>query len=95
VALVVLGRRIGSVGDPVVLRSSVRAALAALAMAVVAAPVAGAIGRSSPGTAFVATAVAGAAGALVYVGGLVALRSAELAALVALVRRRAPTPPGV
>jgi putative peptidoglycan lipid II flippase len=95
VALAVLGRRIGSVADPVVIRSSVRAGLAALAMGVVAAPVAGAIGRPSPGTAFVATAVAAVAGALVYVGGLVALRSDELAALGALVRRRARTPPGV
>jgi putative peptidoglycan lipid II flippase len=95
VALVVLGRRIGSVTGPVVIRSSVRAGLAALAMGVVAAPIAGAIGRSSPGTAFLATAAAGAAGAVVYVGGLVALRSDELASLVALVRRRAPTPPGV
>jgi putative peptidoglycan lipid II flippase len=95
VALVVLGRRIGSVTGPVVVRSSVRAGLAALALGVVAAPVAGAIGRSSPGTAFLATAAAGAAGAIVYVGGLVALRSDELTSLVALVRRRAPTPPGV
>jgi putative peptidoglycan lipid II flippase len=95
VALAVLGRRIGSLADPVVLRSSLRAGAAAVALGVVAVPIAGAIGSSSPGKAFVATAVAGVAGAMAYVGVLVALRSDELTALVGLVRRRAPSPPRV
>jgi len=95
VALAVLRRRIGGVPDSTVVRSSVRAGVAAVALAVVAAPVAGAIGRSSPGTAFLATAVAGAVGALVYLIGLIALRSDELTALAGLVRRRGATPPGV
>jgi putative peptidoglycan lipid II flippase len=94
-ALVVLRRRIGGVPDADAARSTFRAAIAALALAVVAAPLAGAIGRSSPGTAFLATVAAGAAGALVYVVVLVALRSDELASLVRLVRRRDSASPGV
>jgi putative peptidoglycan lipid II flippase len=94
-AMLVLRRRIGGVPDAAAMRSAARAGVAALAMAVVAAPVAGAIGRSSPAVALLATAVAGAAGALVYVLTLLALRSDELAALVGLVRRRGATPPRV
>jgi hypothetical protein len=66
-----------------------------LALAAVAAPVAGAIGRSSPAAAFLATAAAATAGTCVYVVGLAVLRSEELAALVGLVRRRGATPSGV
>lgn len=94
-AMVVLRRRIGGVPDAAAIRSAARAGVAALAMAVVAAPVAGAIGRSSPAVALLATAVAAAAGALVYVLTLLALRSDELASLVGMVRRRGATPPGV
>jgi hypothetical protein len=90
-----LRRRIGSVPDANTARSTVRAGGAALALAVVAAPIAGAIGRSSPATAFLATALAGVAGTVVYVAGLVALRSDELTSLVALVRRRGATPSDV
>jgi putative peptidoglycan lipid II flippase len=91
VALVVLRRRIGNVPDRDAVRSTLRAGVAALAMAVVAAPIAGAIGRSSPATALLATAVAATAGALVYLAVLVLLRSDELSALVGLVRRRNAT----
>ena len=94
-AMLVLRRRIGGVPDAAAMRSAARAGVAALAMAVVAAPVAGAIGRSSPAVALLATTVAGAAGTLVYVLSLLALRSDELASLVGLVRRRGATPPGV
>ncbi|HEY5077271.1 MAG TPA: murein biosynthesis integral membrane protein MurJ [Acidimicrobiia bacterium] len=94
-ALLVLRRRIGGVPDAVVMRSTVRAAVAALALAVVAAEVAGAIGHSSPAVALLATAVAATAGLLVYLAGLAALRSGEVAELIGLLRRRRTTPPGV
>jgi putative peptidoglycan lipid II flippase len=93
VALVGLRRRIGSVPDADAIRATVRAGTAALAMAVVAAPIAGAVGRSSPASALLATAAAGAAGVVVYGAGLMLLRSDELTSLVGLVRRRnTPTP---
>jgi putative peptidoglycan lipid II flippase len=94
-ALAVLRRRIGAVPDATTVRSTLRAGIAALAMAAVAAPIASAIGRSSPSRALLATAAAGAAGTLVYAAGLVALRSDELASLVGLLRRRAETAPDV
>jgi len=93
--LLVLRRRIGRVPDADAARSTVRAGAAAIAMALVAAPLAGAIGRSSPGAALLATAAAGAAGTLVYVAGLLALRSTELSSILLLVRRRDPAPPDV
>lgn len=95
VGLLVLRRRIGRVPDADAARSTVRAGAAAIAMALVAAPLAGAIGRSSPGAALLATAAAGAAGTLVYVAGLLALRSTELSSILLLVRRRDPAPPDV
>lgn len=95
VALLVLRKRIGGVPDADAARSTVRAGAAALAMALVAVPIAGAIGRSTPGSALLATAAAGTAGTLVYVAGLFALRSNELSSLWALVRRRNPVAPDV
>jgi len=99
-AMVALRRRIGTVPDAPTSRSALRALAAGSALALVAAPIAGAIGRSSTGRALLATAAAGAAGIAVYVVALVALRSDEVAALVHLVRRRGRTrrdesPPGV
>jgi putative peptidoglycan lipid II flippase len=94
-AMLVLRRRIGGVPGAAAMRSAARAGIAALAMAAVAAPLAGAIGRSSPAVALLATAVAGGAGAVVYVVTLLVLRSDELASLVGLVRGRGAAPPGV
>jgi putative peptidoglycan lipid II flippase len=94
-ALVVLRRRIGGVPDAAVIRSALRAGVAALLLAAVAGPLAGAIGRTSPAHALLATAAAGAAGTLVYVVGLIALRSEELASLAGLARRRGGGLPGV
>jgi putative peptidoglycan lipid II flippase len=94
-ALVVLRRRIGGVTDAVVVRSTVRAGLAGLALAVVAAPIASAIGRSSPAEALLATAVAAVAGMLAYVAVLLVLRAEELTSLVDLLRRRGATPSDV
>jgi putative peptidoglycan lipid II flippase len=95
VALVALRRRIGGVPDATAVRSALRAGAAAIALGVVAAEVAGAIGNTSPGRALLATVAASAAGGAVYIVGLVLLRSDELTALVGLVRRRGATPPGV
>jgi putative peptidoglycan lipid II flippase len=94
-ALAVLRRRIGGVPDRAALRSMLRAVVAGAILAVVAAPIAAAIGHSSPGEALVATVLAGAAGSAAYLLGLVLMRSDELSALVALVRRRATASPGV
>ena len=93
-ALLVLRRRIGGVPDATAARSALRAGIAALALGVVAAAVASAIGQSSPAQAFWAVAVAGVAGLVVYGLGLVVLRSEEVTALLRLVRRHAarPTP---
>ncbi len=88
VALFVLRRRIGDVPDSDAMRTMLRAGTAAAAMGVVAAPIAGAIGRSSPATALLATVVAGVVGLAVYGAGLVLPRAEELTALVALFRRR-------
>jgi putative peptidoglycan lipid II flippase len=94
-ALVVLRRRIGGVPDAAVIRSALRAGVAVLVLAAVAAPLAGAIGRTSPAHALFATAAAGAAGTVVYVVGLIVLRSEELASLVGLVRGRGASPSDV
>ncbi len=88
VALAALRRRIGQVPDAGVRAATARAALAAVALAIVAVPLASAIGSGSAGRSVVATVVAGGAGALAYLGVLVLLRSDELGAVVALVRRR-------
>jgi putative peptidoglycan lipid II flippase len=92
--IVVLRRRIGGIPGPAVAHSTLRAGIAGLALAAVAAPVAGAIGRSSPATALLATALAAAVGTLTYVVGLVLLRSEELASLVGLLRQRRTSTPG-
>lgn len=94
-ALLVLRRRIGGVPDAAALRSTLRAGVAVLALAAVAAPIAGAIGRSTPARALLATAIAGAVGTLVYVVGLILMRSDELGSLVGLLRRRVAPPSGV
>ena len=92
-AIVVLRRRIGGIPDAAAARSVARAGIAALALAAVAAPIAGAIGRASPARALLATALAASAGALVYVVGLLVLRSEELGSLLGLIRGRGgPTP---
>jgi putative peptidoglycan lipid II flippase len=95
VALWVLRRRIRGVPDKATIRSMLRACIAGALLAVVAAPIAAAVGHSSPTEALLATVLAGAAGSAVYLLGLVLMRSDELAALVSLVRRRATTSPGV
>jgi len=89
VALVALRRRIGPLPSASVARTTLRAGIGSVALAIVAAPLAGAIGRAGAAHALAATAVAGLAGGLAYVLVLVLARAEELSTLVGLVRRRA------
>lgn len=95
VAFRALGRRVGAIADTAVRRGAAKAGVAALALAGVAAPIAGAIGHDSPGQALAATVVAGTAGVVAYVAVLAALRADELRSLVDLVRRRGTSRPRV
>jgi putative peptidoglycan lipid II flippase len=88
VALVALRRRIGVVPGRSVRAAGVKAAVATIALAIVAIPLAAAIGRTSPEKALLATTVAAIAGTGVYVAALAGMRSSELRSLVDLVRRR-------
>jgi putative peptidoglycan lipid II flippase len=92
VAVVALRRRIGHVPGPAVGPAVAKAALGSAALAIVAIPLAAAIGRAAPGRALLATVVAGAAGALVYLAVLALTRSEELRSLLDLVRRRGAMP---
>jgi hypothetical protein len=69
--------------------------VASAALAVVAAPLAGAIGNESPGRALAALVTGGAVGGAVYVAVLMALRADEPGALLAIVRRRRVPVPDV
>jgi putative peptidoglycan lipid II flippase len=94
-AIVVLRRRVGEVPGRSVVTASAKAALGAAALAIVAVPLAGAIGRSSAAHALLATAAAGGLGIIVYVVVLAVTRSDELRSLVDLVRRRGVRPADV
>ena len=86
--LIVVVRRIGTLRDAGLGAATARAAVATVVLVLVAAPIAAAIGHSSPGQALVATLVAGAAGAAVYFGILLALRSEDVFSLLATFRQR-------
>ena len=86
-ALVMLRRRVPNPVDASVGASVVRASIAGAALAIVASPLAAAIGRATANRALVATAVAGLAGGIAYVLVLVALRAPELRSLLASLRR--------
>jgi putative peptidoglycan lipid II flippase len=86
-ALVMLHRRMPNPVDTDVGVSVVRALVAAAALAIVASPLAAAIGRTSANRALVATAVAAVAGGIAYVGVLALLRAPELRSLLAGLRR--------
>jgi putative peptidoglycan lipid II flippase len=86
-ALAMLHRRMPRPVDADVGASTVRALIAAAALAIVASPLAAAIGRTPANRALVATAVAAAAGGIAYVGVLALLRSPELRSLLAGLRR--------
>jgi putative peptidoglycan lipid II flippase len=94
-ALAMLRNRIGEVVPPPVRATAVRSILGAAALGVVAAVVAGAIGRASPAEAAVAVLAAGAAGTVTYACVLALLRSDELGALVRALRRRGAAPADV
>jgi putative peptidoglycan lipid II flippase len=95
VTLIVLVRVIGSLRDAGLVGAAARSAVASGVLALVAAPVAGAIGLDSPGRALTATVVAGTAGLAAYVGVLVALRSDDVASLLDTLRRRRASASGV
>jgi hypothetical protein len=95
VTFIVLVRVIGSLRDAGLVGAATRSAVASGALALAAAPIAGAIGLDSPGRALIATVVAGTAGLAAYVGVLVALRSDDVASLLETVRRRRASASGV
>ena len=90
-ALVMLRRRMPKPVDADVGASVVRALIAAAALAIVASPLAAAIGRTPANRALVATAVAAVAGGIAYVGVLALLRAPELRSLLTSLRR-SPAP---
>jgi putative peptidoglycan lipid II flippase len=90
-ALVMLGRRLPKTVDPGVGGAVVRALVAGVALAIVASPLAAAIGRTPANRAVVATLAASAAGGIAYVVVLAILRAPELRSLLAGLRR-APEP---
>jgi putative peptidoglycan lipid II flippase len=88
-ALLALRRRVGGVPDTASRHTLVRAILGGVALAVVAAPLAAAIGHADAAHALAATLIGAAVGGGVYLLVQALLRADELSALVALVRRRA------
>lgn len=90
-ALVMLGRRLPHTVDAAVGASVVRALIAGVALAIVASPLAAAIGRTPANRAVVATVAAAAAGGIAYVVVLAMLRAPELRSLLTTLRR-APAP---
>jgi putative peptidoglycan lipid II flippase len=92
-ALSLLAGRIGPITE-LVLPTAVRALAGAAVLAIVAAPLAAAIGRSSPARAALAVAVAGAAGAGAYLLTLVFVRASEAGAVLRAVRRPRERPAG-
>jgi putative peptidoglycan lipid II flippase len=87
-ALFALARRIGPAVDAGVGRALLQSAAGAVALAIVAAPLAGAIGRETAARALVAALVAGLVGSACYVGVLALVHSEELASLTDMLRRR-------
>jgi len=88
-ALFMLRRRVPRPVDASVGASLVRASLAGAALAIVASPLAAAIGRATANRALVASAVAALAGGIVYVIVLALLRTPELRSLLGSLRRAA------
>jgi putative peptidoglycan lipid II flippase len=90
-SVVALRRRVPRPVDGQVGVAALRAAGASALLAIVAVTLAAAIGHATANAALLATGIAALAGGAAYVGVLVALRTPELGALVAIVRRRTPT----
>jgi putative peptidoglycan lipid II flippase len=90
-ALVMLRRRMPKPVDAAVGATVVRALIAGAALAIVALPLAAAIGRTPANRAILATAVAALAGGITYVIVLALLRAPELRSLLSSLRR-APAP---
>ena len=90
-ALVMLRRRVPGPVDAAVGATLVRASIAGVALAIVASPLAAAIGHATANRALVGTTAAAAAGGIAYLLALLALRTPELKSLLATLRR-APAP---
>ena len=90
IALVVLSRRVPAPVDRDVGLAAGRAGAGTVVLAIVAAVLAAAIGSATANRALLATAVASLGAGGCYAVTLVALRTPELASLVAVLRRRAP-----
>jgi putative peptidoglycan lipid II flippase len=88
--MVLVQRRIGSVASQAS-GALARATLGSVALALVAAPLAAAIGHDTAGRALVAATAGALAGGLAYLGVLLVLRSEELRAILRLVRVRGRT----
>ena len=88
IAVVALRRRIAGIPDAATVRSAGRAVIAGTASALVAAPLAAAIGRDTRASALGATVAGAAAGLAAYLVVLVCLRSEELTSFVGMLRRR-------
>jgi len=89
ISVFVLHRRVPHPVDRAVGWSALRAVVGTVALAIVAASLASAIGHPTANRALLATAVAGLAGCAVYVVALVIMRTPELGSLVGVLRRRA------
>jgi putative peptidoglycan lipid II flippase len=90
-ALAILRRRVPQPVDRTVRASMVRASLAGAVLAIVASPLAAAIGRTPANRALLASAAAGLAGGVAYLLVLAALRAPELRSLFGTLRR-GPSP---
>lgn len=90
-ALAILRRRVPQPVDRTVRASMVRASIAGVVLAIVASPLAAAIGRTPANRALLATAAAGLVGGGAYVLVLAILRTPELRSLLGTLRR-GPSP---
>ena len=96
VALRLLGRRVAGPVAPGTVGTLLRVALASAVLAVVAAPVAGAVSDGGSARAALTVAVAGGAGAVAYIASLATLGVAEPVRLLrSLLARRGAGNPGV
>jgi putative peptidoglycan lipid II flippase len=95
VTLLAVRRRVGRIQGTAVVGTAWRAALASLALALVAAPVAEVIGHESAAKAVAATVVAAALGVVAYLAVLALLRTEELGAVLQVLRKGRVSPADV
>jgi putative peptidoglycan lipid II flippase len=96
ITLATVERRLGCrVMDAATGATALRAAVGAAAFAIVAAPLAGAIGSATAGRALAASAAAAIAGSLAFVAAVTATGGGELRAVITTIRSRGARPAGV